>query len=58
MFVIKGFQLVKSFLVTLHLSASKKHSHMYSMTSKIFISFSTYEYKKYSEFNADFKSVG
>jgi hypothetical protein len=30
---------------------------MYSMTPKKFVSFFAYEYQKYAEFYADFKSV-
>ncbi len=55
MFVKKVFQLVKPFLVNLHSTSSNKYS--YSMTQKIFSSFLVYEYSKYAEFYADFKSV-
>jgi hypothetical protein len=46
MFVKKVFQLVKPFL-----------ANMYSMTPKFFCSFLAYEYSKFAEFYADFKSV-
>jgi hypothetical protein len=36
---------------------SKKYSYTYSMNPKIFISFLTYEYQKYAEFYANFKSM-
>jgi hypothetical protein len=57
MFVKKVYQLVKPFLANLHSSSSKNCSYMYSMTPKIFYFFFTYEYQKYSEFYADFKSM-
>jgi hypothetical protein len=56
MFVKKVVQLVQPFLANLHPSSSKKYSQMYSMTPKFFL-FSQYEYQKYAEFYADFKSV-
>jgi hypothetical protein len=43
MFVKKVFQLAKPFLANLHSTLSKKHSYMYSMTPKFFISFLTYD---------------
>ncbi len=57
MFVKKIFQLVKPFLVNLHSTSSNKYSYMYSMTPNFFCSFLAYEYSKYAEFYADFKSV-
>jgi hypothetical protein len=57
MFVKKGFQLVKPFLANLHSTSYNKYSYMYSMTPKFFNSFLAYEYSKYAEFYADFKSV-
>ncbi len=57
MFVKNVFQLVGPFLANLHSTSSNKYSHMYSMTTKFFCSFLAYEYSKYAEFYADFKSV-
>ncbi len=57
MFVKKVFQLVKPFLANLHSTSSYIYSYMYSMTPKFFCSFVTYEYSKFAEFYADFKSV-
>jgi hypothetical protein len=57
MFVKKVFQLVKPFLANLHSTSSNIYSYMYSMTPKIFCSFVAYEYSKFAEFYADFKSV-
>jgi len=45
------------FLANLHFFSSEKYSYMYSMTPKNFYSFFAYEYKKYTEFYADFRSV-
>jgi hypothetical protein len=57
MFVKKVFQLVKPFLANLHSTSSNKYSYMYSMTPKFFLFFLAFEYLKYAEFYADFKSV-
>ncbi len=58
MFVKKVFQFFKPFLANLNSTSSNKYSYMYSMTPKFFFSsFLAYEYSKYAEFYADFKSV-
>jgi hypothetical protein len=59
MIVKKVFQLVKPFLANLHSTrtSSNIYSYMYSMTPKFFCYFLTYEYSKFAEFYADFKSV-
>ncbi len=57
MFVKKVFQLVKPFLANLHSTSSNIYSYMYSMTPIFFCSFVAYEYPKFAEFYADFKSV-
>jgi hypothetical protein len=57
MFVNKVFQLFKPFLANLHFTSSNIYSDMYSMTPKIFCSFLAYEYSKFPEYYADFKSV-
>ena len=56
-FVKKVFQLVKPFLANLHSTSSNIYSYMYSMTPKNFCSFLAYEYSKFAEFYADFKSL-
>ncbi len=57
MFVKKVFQLVKPLLANLQYTSSYSYSYMYSVTPKYFNSFFGYEYPKYAEFHADFKSV-
>jgi hypothetical protein len=57
MFAKKFFQLVNPFLVNLHSTSSNIYSYMYSMTPQIFLFFLAYEYSKFAEFYADFKSV-
>ncbi len=57
MFVKKVFQLVKPFLANLHSTSSNKYSYLYSITPNFFKFFLAYEYSKYAEFYADFKSL-
>ena len=57
MFIKKVYQLVKPFLANLNSTSSNIYSYMYSMTPKFFCSFVAYEYSKFAEFYADFKSV-
>ena len=59
MFLKKVFQLVQPFLANLHSTSSNIYSYtcMSSMTPKIFCSLLSYEYSKFAEFHADFKSV-
>jgi hypothetical protein len=59
MFVKKVFQLVKPFLANLHYTVLVPNDTQIctQCTPKIFKSFFEYEYPKYAEFHADFKSV-
>jgi hypothetical protein len=57
MFVKKVFQLVKPFLANLHSSSSKNTHILYVLNNpRIFVFLFPYEYQKYAEFYADFKS--